>query len=58
MKIKYRGVIIIIGASLSELHVVRLTAEMSVVCLSVCLSMYVRPEKNFRFNPIQALILH
>ena len=33
---------IIIGASLSEAHVVRLTAEISVVSLSVCLSVDVR----------------
>ena len=45
--------LLIIGAGLSEPHVVRLTAEMSVV--------YRRAfgrKINSRFNPIRALILH
>ena len=32
------SILLVIGASLSKPHVVRLTAEISVVCLSVCLS--------------------
>ena len=36
----------------------RLTAEISVVCLSVCLSTYVRPEKIAASIRIRALILH
>ena len=43
---------IVIGVSLSEPHVVRSTAEISVVCLSVdvCRRKYVRPEKICCFN--------
>ena len=41
-------VLFIIGASLSEHHVVRLTAEMSVVCLSVDVR---SAEKICCFNP-------
>ena len=50
----------IIGASLSEPHVVRLAAEISVVCLSVCLLPYVvvRPKKIAASIGIRALILH